>query len=330
MSTSAGQDSATSHGNMQITPLPWQEGHWLELDRLISISRTPHALMLVGPEEIGKLRFARALARRLLCTEPRDTVACGRCKQCQLSLTGNHPDIFNLCPEEPGKAIKVDAVRELAEFAAKTAQQGGWRVALIYPVEAMNINAANAFLKTLEEPGKSTLLILVCHQPGSVLPTIRSRCRLLTFPMPPRRSALPWLRTLVGNEDELAQQLLDQAGGRPLRALRFHESDLDQKFRQFTTIIADLENGAQSAIAVARQMQGLPETEALEWLQQHVYRAIYNRAGRDISGTRLAFLFLDRLTNTRRLMLSTANPNRQFLWEELLLDWRAVLDTDRA
>ncbi|MCV6606274.1 MAG: DNA polymerase III subunit delta', partial [Porticoccaceae bacterium] len=145
-------------------PYPWQGELWDDIVHLHKKQRLPHALMLTGPADVGKSRFARALAQRVACGEPVGGYACGTCKSCKLIAAESFPDLKRVAPEEAGKAIKIDQIRALCDFMAKTAQQGGWKVALIEPAEAMNVNAANALLKTLEEPSNNTLLILVCHQ----------------------------------------------------------------------------------------------------------------------------------------------------------------------
>lgn len=311
-----------------ILPLPWQRNAWGNLEELISSGRMPHALLITGPGEIGKSQFARAVAQRLLCASPIGSQACGQCKQCLLFAAGHHPDFFNLIPEEPGKAIKVDEVRALGEFANRTAQQGGWRVALVAPAEAMNLNAANAFLKTLEEPGPSTLLLLVSQQPAAVLATVRSRCRLLKMTLPHRDEVLSWLRETVGDDPGL-EDALNQAGGRPLRAARLIQGDLLEQLRQFTDLLESLESGSLSAIGAAKKIQALSDVETVPWFQQHIYQRIRKSVDLDIAGSRLAFLFLDRLTHSKRLLASTGNPNRQLLWEELLMDWQAAITADR-
>ncbi len=137
-----------------------------------------------------------------------------------MSAAGTHPDLHRLSPEDKSRAIKIDQVRKLVGFATRTAQYSGYRVAIVAPAEALNRNAQNALLKTLEEPGGQTLLLLVCDQPTLLLPTIRSRCQQRILPLPPQEQALEWLQGQVG---ESARSLLDAAQGAPLRAL-----DLEQ------------------------------------------------------------------------------------------------------
>ncbi|HLS98958.1 MAG: DNA polymerase III subunit delta' [Porticoccaceae bacterium] len=309
-------------------PLPWQQGVWASLTSQIDLDRLPHALLLSGPAGIGKKHLALSLAQRLLCATPLAGKACGQCRQCLLMAAGSHPDFLLVEPEEAGKVIKIDEIRALADFAVKTASQGGWRVMVICPAEAMNINAANAFLKTLEEPGRQVSILLVSHQASAVLPTLRSRCRIVPLAEPPRASARDWLRGQAPPDGEV-EAALDQAGGRPLLALRFLDPEVRKQLRRFEGALGALEDGTLSALDAARELQDLPGRDLVGWLQHRVYRRL--RDAELVASPRAwrFFRFLDRLTLVRQRLFGTANPNPQLLWEEVLMDWRSVLDFDR-
>ena len=124
---------------------PWQDSLW---QQLAGRAQHAHAYLLHGPIGIGKRALAERLMASLLCKQPVNLEACGECKSCLLLKAGSHPDNYLLEPEEADKAIKVDQVRDLVSFVVQTAQMGGRKVVLIEPVEAMNINAANALLKS--------------------------------------------------------------------------------------------------------------------------------------------------------------------------------------
>lgn len=211
---------------------PWQTEawrHWLKLRE-----RLPHALLLKGPQGTGKLDFAMNLARSLLCERPQngDGLACGECASCHWFEQETHPDFRLIQPDalsesdedeekanakkKPSKQISVDQIRALADFAGLSAHQGGHKVVLIHPAEAMNTNAANALLKTLEEPAGRMMIILVSHKPQQLLPTILSRCLALPMPLPPVEESAEWLKE-QGVDDPAP--LLAQAGFAPLKAL---------------------------------------------------------------------------------------------------------------
>ena len=127
-------------------PLPWQAEAWARLGQQLSDSSLPHALLLAGTANSGKSRLALALARLLLCQAPSGGLNCGKCHACELSASGSHGDLRWLQPEERGKAIKIDQIRDTVSFATKTANFGANKVVVIAPADAMNINAANALL----------------------------------------------------------------------------------------------------------------------------------------------------------------------------------------
>ncbi|MEW6678198.1 MAG: DNA polymerase III subunit delta' [Pseudomonadota bacterium] len=222
---------------------PWNQAHFTRL--MADRSRLPHALLLHGPAGVGKLELSRALAQGLLCEQPGPQgQACGVCDACNWFEQGNHPDFRLLQPgeaeaesagDEPatgaesGKVvkralpiIKVDSVRTLTRFTQLSTHRGGWRVAIIEPAEAMNGEAANALLKTLEEPPAGVLLILVTHRIGRLLPTVLSRCRKIHVGLPGTAEALAWLESAgLAN----AAPLLAEAGGAPLVAMAYGEDE---------------------------------------------------------------------------------------------------------
>ncbi len=214
-----------------MTAFPW---HRAELERLLADrEHLPHALLVHGRAGIGKIEFARALGAGVLCEDPRDGLACGRCVSCHWLSQGNHPDYREIVPEaaeeeaepvegesaRPEKVkslvIKIDQIRAISDFIALSTHRSGFRVLLLHPAEALHPGAANALLKTLEEPPPRTLIVLVSDQPARLLPTIRSRCRLLALATPPQAEALEWLRS-----QDVAQpaSALAAAGGAPLLA----------------------------------------------------------------------------------------------------------------
>ena len=156
---------------------PWLRGIWAQLAPALAAGRLPHALLLAGPEGLGKMAFAQALGEALLCESPRpDHHACGHCRACRLLAAGSHPDLHVVVPAEEGKAIRVDAIRELIGFAALTPQFGGRRVLRLAPAELLNVNAANALLKTLEEPPPHVKFLLATTDPQKLPVTVLSRC----------------------------------------------------------------------------------------------------------------------------------------------------------
>jgi DNA polymerase III subunit delta' len=189
----------------------------------------PHALLLIGPEGIGKGAFGWALTARLLCEAPGAEGACGACPSCRWLAAGNHPDFRHIIPEadaavdesgletdkKKSRQIVIDQIRALEDFVFIGSHRNGPRVVLIEPAEAMNVPAANSLLKILEEPPASVYFILISSQWRRLLPTVRSRCRVVNLPRPTLSQARGWL---VEKGGATAEELLALMGGAPLLA----------------------------------------------------------------------------------------------------------------
>lgn len=310
-------------------PLPWQQAHWQRLAQQRQRQQLPHALLLAGPAGVGKRRFAQALSLGLLCQSPETETgaACGRCRACQLLRVGNHPDWLWVAPEEVGKAIKVDQVRQIVDFAAQTGQQSARQVVVVEPAEALNRNAANAVLKTLEEPSGATVVLLISDAPGRLLPTIRSRCQRLDFPAPAAAAAQAWLAPLVADPDEL-ERLLAEAGGRPMAARAMLEGDTLARRRQRGEEFEALLTAKLSPLVLAQRWKDEDFEELLGWLSARLSDAIRT----SMSGQRpvvlpglaavaapALFRLLDEVQRLLALQRSGTNPNRQLALESLLM-----------
>lgn len=216
-------------------PYPWLEAPWQRL--LATRSRPAQALLLAGPRGVGKGALALAWARALLCEAPlTDGAACGQCPACHWFDTGGHPD-FRLVTlqEKTGKegetrmatAIEVDQAREAVDYVQLSTYRAGFRVVLVNPADSLNLAAANALLKVLEEPPLNTVFVLVSDQPRRLLPTIRSRCTRLDIGLPPVDQSAQWL---AGQGVDDALNLLALSGGTPLDAQRWAVSgELDER-----------------------------------------------------------------------------------------------------
>ena len=197
---------------------PWQADVFADLQQRRAQGRLAHALLISGPAGIGKQQLANVFAQSLLCAEPQaDGLACGQCHACSLYAAGNHPDFFRLSPEEDSKMIKIDQIRAFIEKVSLSSHYGRYRVVILNPADAMNIAAANALLKTLEEPPSDTVLFLITDRPSFLPATIRSRCQSLRLALPPVDMAQTWLTAQLDNPQD-ATVLLGLAGGAPLAA----------------------------------------------------------------------------------------------------------------
>jgi DNA polymerase-3 subunit delta' len=256
--------------------LPWQ----FDAARagLAQRASWPHALLVHGPRGIGKHALALNFAQALLCEAPRaDGLACGECPGCRYAIAGQHPDFMRLellliDPEEGTLAavetIGIDRVRALTEFVQLTSHRGRAKVAVISPAERMNAAAANALLKTLEEPPPGTYLILVSDQPGRLPATILSRCRKLAAPLPAPAAARAWLAAQGVAAPDLA---LAQAAGAPIDALAHADPAVQAERRFWLAALGQPERLSVPALAARIDAGGKDERRArlghaLEWL----------------------------------------------------------------
>lgn len=232
-----------------ITPIdtmPWLIDSWDSLAGRWVKQRLPHALLLEGRNGIGKEVFAAELARRLVCEGAGSELKpCGHCKHCELVAAESHPDIRVYRPED-SKVIKVDQVRALGDFAVASPQVARHKVIILDSADKLNINSANALLKTLEEPNRDVTLILLQQTGKPLLPTIRSRCQSVLLAGPDAEMARDWLQRqckedeLDGADTSTQERALRLAGGAPVLARAYIDdgfvSAVEQclaDFRQF-------------------------------------------------------------------------------------------------
>jgi DNA polymerase III subunit delta' len=203
---------------------PWLEPHLASLVTLVRSEHTPSGLLMVGPEGVGKGVLARTFLQRVACTHDSEGIfPCGVCNGCRSFLGASHPEILEVVPEEAGKEILVDQVRAVIEFLSLS-HAGPARVVFIEPAEAMNVNAANALLKTLEEPPAGAMVLLAAARPARLPPTIRSRCRRLRIPSPDTALVRRWLESMQGRALTTVEALAASLN-RPLDARALLEDD---------------------------------------------------------------------------------------------------------
>jgi len=317
--------------------LPWQAGLW---QLLAGRAQHAHAYLLHGPTGIGKRALAERLMALLLCRQPSIEGACGECRSCQLLAAQTHPDHCILEPEEADKAIRVDQVRQLVGFVTQTAQMGGRKVVLLEPAEAMNLNAANALLKSLEEPAGDTVLLLISHQPSRLLPTIRSRCVQQACPLPAHAQSLDWLAVQLPDlPAEQREELLTLAAGSPLAACRLHAQGVLEMRVQVVDGIKKLLKQQQSPSQLAEAWNPLSLILLFDWFCEWAHLILRYQMSEDESGlgttdmakviqylaqktTPAKLLALqDWLLAHRQKVLGKANLNRVLLLEALLVQW---------
>lgn len=237
----------------------WQMPLWLQL--LSDFRSMPHAMLMAGPQGFGKLAFSQALAARLLCEHASqdmatDRMACGQCSSCIWLASDNHPDFRLIQPDDGDEAgdeggeetkipakgrktgrgpIRVDQIRALTDFVYMGSHRHGNRVVIISPAESMNLAAANALLKVLEEPPSGVYFILVSNSLRRLIPTVRSRCRVITFGRPEFALAEQWL---TGKGVAKSADLLRLVGGAPLLAAEWAEQGRLESYREIIGVLA--------------------------------------------------------------------------------------------
>ena len=329
---------------------PWQTPIWQQLWQS-GIERMPQGLLLHGGAGIGKHAFAKTLAQSLLCTRHlASDQACGECDACRYFGQNAHPDFRLVTPEaeeessegavaEPVGAkekkasefITIHQIRGLGDFIALTSHQNSGRVILISPAEQLNLNAANALLKMLEEPPPQTRFLLVTNHLGRILPTVRSRCRLLKMPMPNPAQASAWLAEQRCPDPALNLAL---AGRAPLDALENGENvEWQTQRKRFCDALSQPDAG--DAIAMAESVLKLAPASVMRWLQTWIYDLVslqttqesryhLDRTKTQISLNKTVQLidllnFNLEVSSAKRLILHPLNP--KLFWESLFIQY---------
>lgn len=251
MTGKSAASAATPASSAATAAAAWSGLPWLAepLAEALRVQRG-HALLVHGPQGVGQFQFALALAAAWLCEAPgarAQQLGCGECPSCRLVAARTHPDLRIVVPEalraeaglagddtagsddegrkrKPSREIKVDQIRSALEFSELTAGRARLKVVVVHPAEQVNAIAANALLKTLEEPPGALRFVLSCGAPQALLPTIRSRCQSVRLGLPDRRVAVAWL---AGQGVADAEILLDACGGQPLAALDLLRGGID-------------------------------------------------------------------------------------------------------
>jgi DNA polymerase-3 subunit delta' len=316
----------------------WMQPYFNQL--LQQRERLPQALLIHGPEGIGKYSLAREAGKALLCEQPQATgMACSSCRSCRLIEAGTHPDWFAVSLEtnETGRLaseIKIGQIRDLCQSLVQTRHIGPWKIALIHPADRMNRNAANGLLKTLEEPVPNTLLLLVSSRPSRLPATIRSRCQQLRVQAPTPQQAQAWICRQYGDAE--ANALFAASGGMPAGANMLAAGNLlavrTGVFDDWSKILLQ----GQDPLVVAEKWKDadldwiffwmigwledlilLKQTDGHSLLNTDLSQPLHNLA--DKVSLNALFEFYDRTKQAKQLLDSSVN--HRLLYESVLLNW---------
>ncbi|MBO9662719.1 DNA polymerase III subunit delta' [Dokdonella sp.] len=311
---------------------PWLGDSWRVLAGALAAQRLHHGLLIVAPAGYGKRALAEAFAAAALCTQ-RDAEgrACGRCRGCQLLAAGSHPDFVRVALElrDDGKTrteITVDQIRALSQRLAMSSQFGGLQIALIDPADRLNAAAANALLKTLEEPTPATVIVLVADEAARLPATIRSRCQRIDVRPPSREEALAWLHAQRVDAGR-AQAALEASLGNPGLALEWlADATLDLR-EGCAEDLAALARGRRTAYEIAERWTA-DRPELRLWFAAALARDEANRLARGETGAfgltargeipKLAAWF-GRANRARGLLATPLRPELVLL--DLLRTW---------
>ncbi len=325
------------------TPLPWQQTAWAQVLQQFQSNTMAHAYLVSGAAGIGKSLFAEAVARAILCASPSPQGACGKCNSCLLGDSGSLPDLLLVAPEEGGRDIKIAQIRHVTDFIAKSSHGGRGKVIVIDSAHSLNNAAANALLKTLEEPSQTTYLFLVTHLPGALSATIRSRCQRIKIESPSAREGAYWL----GQQESLSESFaagLDLAPTQPLLCLK--PGGIPDPLA-----LAAVLKGLQSALSTEQALRGLVaaggklgelatigfleevSTILIKYLITNVkspaltlplenLAEVFLSSGCSRKQVAVRLLaYQQELQDARRKLMSAGNPNPQLVLESMLWRW---------
>jgi DNA polymerase-3 subunit delta' len=326
--------------------LPWLKPAQLRLRAAWEAQRLPHSLLLLSVPGLGAEQLANWITALALC-ESNDSRPCGACASCQLLRAESHPDSHRVRVEEDAHQIKVDQVRSLIESLAFKSYRGGFKVGVIEGAEALNVNGANAFLKTLEEPTANTVLIMIARPNHRLPATIASRCLRLTLQPPAADMAVAWLGAhaaapAAGVHASAARSweaALTLAGGAPLLALEMDAARIATLDADMRESLSQLSAGTVDVSLLAERWLKSEPGLRITWLENWITRCVHEWIGAGTSHQsaepvrlpaallkpkmRALFELLDAARDLRRL--ASTGMNQQLALEALLLGGRAAL-----
>jgi DNA polymerase-3 subunit delta' len=293
----------------------WQVPNWNYLTQLSTKKKLPHSLLLQGAKGLGLYSFAETFATWLLCDKAsnENTYPCGQCTSCQWIAAGTHPDHLIITPET--NHIKVDAIREIRSFSENKSLGGRYRIIIIAPAEAMNVSAANALLKILEEPFENTIFLLISHHMARVLPTILSRCQKIHFSSLNKNDFTEALaqRSI---EPHMINQLYELSHGEPLAFSTLQEQEIAVRTHQkLVTLMEKCFAHTLSPIEAAEQIKLIEKESKMSFenLIDMILNWLYNQIKKQNNPA--FYAFYDKLMVIKK-HTTTGAPINQVLWLE--------------
>lgn len=313
---------------------PWLRPHFEQLIGSYQAERGHHALLIQALPGMGDDALIYAITRFLMCQQPEGHKSCGKCRGCQLMQAGTHPDYYTLEPEKGKSTLGIDAVREVSEKLYEHARLGGAKVVWLKDAAILTEAAANALLKTLEEPPEKTWFFLSCREPGRLLATLRSRCRLHHLAAPQEAWSLTWLSREVTASQEAMLAALRLSSGAPAAALALLQKDV---WSQREALCRAVETALDSGdwLSVLPALNSDQAAERLHWLAALLLDSLklqqgatllsnpdvwplVNTLANRLSGTSLRAI-LHEVCQSREQLLSVTGLNRELVLTDRLL-----------
>jgi DNA polymerase-3 subunit delta' len=309
----------------------WLEEAFQRIKKSYDADKLPHGLLVVAPDQSGKKRFAINLARSILCRASAQQLnkACGQCKSCLLVQAESHPDLSQIdcLTDNKGKlkkSIGIDQIRQLTNKLVETSQLNGWRIAIVMSVEKMTRGAFNAILKTLEEPGDKTLVLMLASSLQQVPATIKSRCQLLRLKLVDQQLSC-WLMEAAECSESEALNALNQCQFAPFAALNFIKEGTAQLYMLLNQ---SLDAILTTQLTPTEFLSEYSELEELLWLQiakyfQNVQLSILNSNKGIYSKVpaTLANQLYFELVEYNRAQCAGSNLQSSLQLEAILIQW---------
>ncbi|EOW6643725.1 DNA polymerase III subunit delta' [Cronobacter muytjensii] len=316
---------------------PWLRPSFEHLVGNWQSGRGHHAVLIHALPGMGDDALIYALSRWRMCQQPQGQKSCGQCRACQLMQAGTHPDYYLAEPEKVKSTLGIDAIRDISEKLYDRARLGGAKVVWIKEAAQLTEAAANALLKTLEEPPENTWFLLGCREPEQLPATLRSRCFSWHLAPPEARYAEAWLARETQADPSRINAALRLTGGAPAAALALLQPEQwQQRVALSEKTAAALSGGDWLSLLPALNHDQAPFR--LHWLASFLMDALKWRHGAygalvntdyQVLVAQLAQNFtpvilqamLDSLFRCRERLLNVAAVNRELLLTELLLTW---------
>lgn len=319
---------------------PWLRPPFEQLVTSYQAGRGHHALLLQALPGMGGDALLYALCRYLMCRQPEGHKSCGHCHSCQLMQAGTHPDYYMLVPEKGKSALGIDAVREVNEKLYERSRLGGAKVVWISDAALLTDAAANALLKTLEEPPENTWFFLACQEPARLLATLRSRCRLYHLAPPAESYGLAWLEREVTLEQNALLAALRLSANAPAAALELLEESRWAARQQLIQTLANALTGGdwltllpilnheQAAVRLhwlaSLLLDAQKRQQGISLLSNPDAWTLINQLAQALPASRLQAITQD-VSACREQLLSVVGVNRELLLTERLLRWEHYL-----